>query len=149
MAFYSRIGAVLWALFTVMMLSFAIWVFFRKRPRPAPHSWSGSIIIPLMYVSGCLTLFLCTISSLMQEWPVLFLSNNRWFQLVFPGTIISLGMGWVVSEFSRWNSLLRDKDKSLLREKFLREELQQVYIRECDLHKRLQESYDEQQISIL
>lgn len=107
------------------------------------------MLVPAACVVGSFTMLICVVSPLLQGWPMLFFSHNNLFSLVVLGIASSLVLGWMVSELPRRSALLREKEKRLEREKVLRGELQRVYQRECDLHNRLREAYDEQQVSIL
>jgi diguanylate cyclase (GGDEF)-like protein/putative nucleotidyltransferase with HDIG domain len=145
----SSVASALWAWITVLLFAFALWVFWKKKRARGRRSRSEWVLVPLACVVGACTMLICVGAPLLRGWPMLFFSHNNWFSLVVLGIVSSLVLGWLVSELPRRSALLREKERRLEQEKVLRGELQRAYERECDLHNRLRESYDEQQVSIL
>ena len=144
----SSIAGSLWSWITTLIFGFALWIYYKKHTyrqgKPCER-----ILVPVASVLGSLTSLICMLAPLVQGWPALFSSHAHWFSLVVLGIASSLILAWLVSELPRRSSLLREKEKRLAHERELRGELQSVYKRECDLHNRLREAYDEQQVSIL
>jgi diguanylate cyclase (GGDEF)-like protein/putative nucleotidyltransferase with HDIG domain len=145
----SSVAGALWAWITTMIFAFALWVFCKKKRARRGRSSSEWVLVPVACVLGAFTMLICVVAPLLRGWPMLFFSHNNWFSLVVLGIVSSLVLGWLVSELPRRSALLREKERRLVQEKMLRGELQRAYERECDLHNRLRESYDEQQVSIL
>jgi diguanylate cyclase (GGDEF)-like protein/putative nucleotidyltransferase with HDIG domain len=144
----TSIAGSLWAWLTVLMFVFALWIFCKKQGRRSRKK-SERIAMWSMCLVGCGTSLICVLAPLGEGWSTLFFSHAGWFSLVLLGIVSSLILSWLVSELPRRSALLCAKEKRLAREKALHEELHHVYTRECDLHNRLREAYDEQQISIL
>lgn len=144
----SSIAGSLWAWITALIFGFALWMYIKKRVYSRGKRIER-VLVPGLSIVGLLTALICMTSPLVEGWPVLFFSHAHWFSLVLLGIASSLALAWLVSELPRRSSLLREKEKRLAHEKELRGELQGVYRRECDLHNRLREAYDEQQVSIL
>lgn len=144
----TSVASSLWCLLTALMFVFAFWLFLKKRCC-AQKSRVQRLALPVLCLSGCLAALVCALAPLLPDWPTLFFSRSRWFPLVLVGVASSLALAWVISELPRRSALLREREKSLVREKVLREELQCVYTRERDLHNRLRLSYGKQQVLLL
>lgn len=144
----SSTAGALWAWLTALIFGFVLWLYFKRRVYKHGR-YSERVLVPGLSILGCLTSLVCMTSPLVAGWPTLFFSHANWFSLVVLGIVSSLLLAWMVSELPRRSLLLREKEKRLAHEKELRGELQRVYRRECDLHNRLREAYDEQQVSIL
>ncbi len=143
----SSAAGALWAWISIMLFAFTLWVFFKKRARiRRRREW---VLVPAACVVGSFTMLICVVAPFLRGWPALFFSHNELFSLVVLGLASSLVLSWLMSELPRRSALLREKEKRLEQERLLRGELQRVYQRECDLHNRLREAYDEQQVSIL
>lgn len=138
----SSVGAILWTTFTILTFVFAFWIY-AKKSRRSSMPLRERILVPTLCVSGLPALLICAVSPLAPEWPAFFLSHNQWFLQVLLGLACSILLAWLVSEFPRRSALLREQHLLLRREKELREELQRTYARECHLHTRLRDAYDE------
>lgn len=143
----TSVAGALWAWITIMLFAFALWIFRKKRARIRRRA--ERVLVPAACVIGSLTMLISVVAPFMQHWSMLFFTHNDLFSLVVLGIASSLVLSWLMSELPRRSALLREKEKRLQQEKLLRGELQRVYQRECDLHNRLREAYDEQQVSIL
>lgn len=138
----SSVANILWALFTALIFAFAFWFYLKKR-RNGSMRWHECVCVPALCLCGFLTSLICAVTPLTPGWPDLFLSSRHWFPQAVLGLACSLLLAWLVSESPRRSALLREQHHLLAREKSLRWELQQTYARECNLHTRLREAYDE------
>lgn len=145
----SCVAGVLWAWMSKMLFAFALRVFCKRKRARRRRTGGAWVLVPTACIAGSFAVLICVVAPLLRGWPVLFFSHNNWFLLIVPGIVSSLVLGWLVSELPRRSALLREKERRLGQEKVLRGELQRAYRRECDLHNRLREAYDEQQVSIL
>ncbi|GHO70740.1 hypothetical protein KSC_096320 [Ktedonobacter sp. SOSP1-52] len=116
----------LWCGFLALLFGFALWLCWKKRRR-TQLTHLQRLLLSLLCVASGLSSLVCMVAPLLPGWPVLFFSHNRWFALVLLGIVGSLVLAWGSSELPRRSALVREKARSLAREKELREELQRAY----------------------
>ncbi len=140
----TSIAGSLWCLLNALMFIFAFWLFLKKR-RKVQRKRVQRLVLPILCLSGCLASLACTFAPLLPDWPSLFFSHDHWFPLVLLGVACSLALAWMINELPRRAALVREKEKSLAREKALRTELQQAYKLQKHLLDEVNRLYREQE----
>ncbi len=141
---FTSIAGSLWCVLTALMFVFACWLCWKKRQHGQGNR-RHCLVLSVCCLSGTLTSLTCALAPLLPGWPALFFSRIHWYPLVLLGISSSLALAWMVCELPRRSALVRARERSVAREKALREQVQQGYARERKLREQLQVSYAEVQ----